>query len=172
MKKRAVMRWFSLSIVVCLIALSGPTESKATTLNATAPPFELVTFTGEAYSNDSLKGRPVLLVFWAPWCKVCQRELPLLGEFYRRDKPGPLRMLSIGFADTRTNVERFVKARADTFVFPTAYDEDRWVAQSFKINATPTYVLLDARGHVVLFHPGGGILQNRQFREFVSGLTD
>jgi thiol-disulfide isomerase/thioredoxin len=171
------MRWFSISIsisisiVACLIALSVLTESKAATSNSPAPPFELVTFTGEACSNDSLKGRPVLLVFWAPWCRVCQRDLPLLGEFSRRDKPASLRILSIGFADTRTNVEQFVKERVDNFVFPTAYDEDRWVAQSFKINATPTYVLLDAEGHVVLFHPGGGILQNRQFREFLSGLA-
>jgi hypothetical protein len=71
-----------------------------------------------------------------------------------------------------TNVEQFVKARPDTFVFPTAYDEDRWVAQSFRINATPTYVLPDAESNVVLFHPGGGVLQNRQFSEFMAGLKD
>lgn len=166
------MRGISLSIVACLFALSLLTESRAATMNAPAPPFELVTFAGEAYSNESLKGRPVLLVFWAPWCRVCQRDLPLLGEFSRREKPAPLRILSIGFADTRANVEQFVKERPDTFVFSTAYDEDRWVAQSFKINATPTYVLLDAQGKIVLFHPGGGILENRQFREFVSRLAD
>ena len=39
-----------------------------------------------------------------------------------------------------------LKERPGTFVFPTAYDEDRWVAQAFKINATPTYVLIDAQG--------------------------
>ena len=166
------MRWISLSIVACLFALCIPTDSEAATLNSPAPSFELVTFAGQAYSNESLKGRPVLLVFWAPWCRVCQRDLPLLGEFSRRGKPAPLRILSIGFADTRTNVEQFVKGRPDTFVFPTAYDEDRWVAQSFKINATPTYVLLNAEGQVVLFHPGGGVLQNRQFSEFMVGLKD
>lgn len=166
------MRWVSPSLAACFIALLVLTESNAATLNAPAPPFELVTFAGEAFGNESLKGRPVLLVFWAPWCRVCQRDLPLIGEFAQREKPASLHILAIGFADTRTNVEQFVKARSDTFVFPTAYDEDRWVAQSFKINATPTYVLLDAQGHVVLFHPGGGILQNRQFREFVSGLAD
>jgi hypothetical protein len=80
-------------------------------------------------------------------------------------------MVSIGFADTRTNVEQFVKGRADTFVFPTAYDEDRWVSQSFKINATPTYVLLDAQGTIALVHRGGGILQNPQFRNFLSTLS-
>jgi thioredoxin-related protein len=80
-------------------------------------------------------------------------------------------VLSIGFADTRTNVEAFVKARPNVFVFPTAYDEDRWVANAFKINATPTYVLVDARGNLVLVHRGGGLLQSVQFREFLSTLN-
>ncbi len=171
------MRWVGtglLGMIVALSSLMGPEvwvgEAVAKSANPAAPPFELVTFAGEAYSNDSFRGRPVLLVFWAPWCKVCQRELPLVGEFYQRDKPVQLRVVSIGFADTRTNVEAFVKSRADVFVFPTAYDEERWVAQAFKVNATPTYVLVDAQGNIVLVHRGGGILQNFQFREFISTL--
>ena len=164
------MRWLSTSIIVCLIVLSGLIEPRAATVNSTAPVFELVTFRGEAYSNASLKGRPALLIFWAPWCNVCQRELPLLGEFYRRDKPAQLQLISIGFADTRTNVAQFVKERPGTFVFPSAYDEDRWVARAFKVNATPTYVLMDAHGSIVLIHRGAGILQNSQFREFLSTL--
>ena len=80
--------------------------------------FELITFAGESYSNVSTKGRPMLLVFWAPWCNVCQRELPQLAEFYQRDKPKKLSVVSIGFADTRTNVEQFVKQRSGTFVYP------------------------------------------------------
>jgi len=57
------------------------------------------------------------------------------------------------------------------FVFPTAYDEDRWVANAFKINATPTYVVVDARGNIVLVHRGGGLLLSAQFREFLSTLN-
>jgi thiol-disulfide isomerase/thioredoxin len=138
--------------------------------DSTIPSFELVTFGGEAYSDKSLQGQPTLLVFWAPWCNVCQRELPLLEQFYRQSRPAQLRVLSIGFADTRTNVEVFVKARPSVFVFPTAYDEDRWVANAFKINATPTYVVVDARGNIVLVHRGGGLLLSEQFREFLSTL--
>ena len=164
------MRRIILGIVVCLIALWSPREWHATAASSPAPAFELITFAGESYSNVSLKGRPILLVFWAPWCNVCQGELPRLAEFYRRDKPGKLGVVSIGFADTRTNVERFVKERPGTFVYPTAYDEDRWVAQAFKVNATPTYVLLDDQGSVVLVHRGGGVLQNPQFRELLSGM--
>lgn len=164
------MHWLSASIFLCLIALPSLAELKAEAAGSTAPSFEVVTFGGEVYSKESLKGWPTLLVFWAPWCKVCQRDLPLLGEFYQHDKPAPLGILSIGFADTRTNVERFVKERAGAFPYPSAYDEDRWIAQAFKVNATPTYVLLDAQGSVVLVHRGGGVLQNLQFREFLSTL--
>ena len=171
------MRGIRSSVLALLIALwmpmtigAGVGGAIAAVAGSAAPDFELVTFTGEAYDNHSLKGQPVLLVFWAPWCKVCQRELPLLGEFYRHDKPAQLRVVSVGFADTRTNVEAFVKARPSDFVFPTAYDEDRWVAQAFKITATPTSVLVDARGKIMLVHRGGGILQNAQLRDFLSAL--
>ncbi|MGQ0812353.1 MAG: TlpA family protein disulfide reductase [Nitrospiraceae bacterium] len=171
------MRWIATGAVSVFLALLLPVASgmgrgqvAAQAAGSAAPSFELVTFAGEAYSNESFKGRPALLVFWAPWCKVCQRELPLLTQFYRQEKPAQLQVVSIGFADTRTNVDAFVKARSGIFVFPSAYDEERWVAQAFKIHATPTYVLLDAQGGIVLVHRGGGILQNVQFREFLSAL--
>lgn len=157
------------SIALFLISLSSPADLLAAAATS-APAFELVTFSGESYSNQTQKGRPVLFVFWAPWCKVCQRDLPLLSEFYQHDKPTQLGVVSIGFADTRSNVERFVTERPGTFVYPTAYDEDRWVAQAFKVNATPTYVLMDAQGSIVVVHRGGGVLQNPQFREFLATL--
>ena len=161
------MRRIILGITMFLTSLWIVMELRAEAAGAPAPAFELVTFAGESYSNVSLGGRPMLLVFWAPWCKVCQRELPALTEWYQRDKVG---IVSIGFADTRTHVERFVKERPGTFIYPTAYDEDRWVAQAFKVNATPTYVLLDAQRSILLVHRGGGVLQNPQFRELLSGL--
>jgi thiol-disulfide isomerase/thioredoxin len=164
------MNQFIASIVICLIALVGASELQAAAVGTPAPAFELVTFSGETYNNHIQTGRPLLLIFWAPWCNVCQRDLPLLSEFYQRDKPPQLGVVSIGFADTRTNVERFMKEHARTFVYPTAYDEDRWVAQAFKVNATPTYVLLD-RGSVVLVHRGGGVLQNPQFRIFLQAMA-
>ena len=157
--------------LLALALVTGPGHPAGlAAANQAVPSFELVTFAGEAWSDMSLKGRPALLVFWAPWCNVCRKELPLLEQFYRQNKPAQLRVLSIGFADTRTNVEAFVNARPGVFVFPTAYDDDRWVANAFKVNATPTYVLVDAGGGIVLVHRGGGLLQNAQFREFLATL--
>lgn len=166
------LRTYVLMLALAWFGLMGPGgiagEVVAAVQNSPAPSFELVTFSGEAYSKDSLKGRPTLLVFWASWCPVCQKELPVLGRFYTKDKPAQLRVISIGFSDLRGNIERYVKAHPDTFVFPTAFDIDNDVAQSFKVTATPTIVLLDAHGTIVLVHRGAGVLQDPQFREFLA----
>jgi thiol-disulfide isomerase/thioredoxin len=172
-KTWSVMPWLKITgLVLALVLITGPGQPAniSAAANTAIPSFDLVTFAGEAWSDKSLQGRPTLLVFWAPWCNVCQKELPLIEQFYRHNKPAQLRVLSIGFADTRTNVEAFVKARPGVFVFPTGYDEDRWVANAFKVNATPTYVLVDARGSIALVHQGGGLLQNVQFQQFLATL--
>ncbi len=65
------MRRIILGIAMFLTSLWSPMELRAAAAGAPAPAFELVTFAGESYSNVSLGGRPILLVFWAPWCKVC-----------------------------------------------------------------------------------------------------
>jgi thiol-disulfide isomerase/thioredoxin len=153
------------SVLALSVALSNKAEAAAA-----APSFEVVTLGGETFSKDSLKGHPTLLVFWAPWCKVCQRELPLLSQFTTKEKPAQLGVISIGFADSRGNVEGFVKAHPETFAFPTAFDIDNDVAQAFKVTATPTLILLDGQGNIALTHRGAGLLQNRQFKEFLSTL--
>ena len=156
-------------VLVGLLALVGGVGA-AVIAGAPAPAFDLVTFAGEAYSKDTLKGRPTMLVFWASWCPVCQKELPLLGRFYEKDRPVQLRMLSIGFSDRRDHIEGYVKAHPEAFVFPTAFDVDNDVAQAFKVTATPTLVLLDAQGNIVLVHRGAGVLQHPKFREFLASL--
>lgn len=161
-----------LFLTITLLTVSGSHAGRlfSEAADSTIPSFELVTFGGEVFTDKTLQGEPTLLVFWAPWCNVCQRELPLLEQLYRQSTPPQFRILSIGFADTRANVAAFVKAHPDVFVFPTAYDEDRWVASVFKVNATPTYVLVDAGGKVALVHRGGGLLQSVRFREILSTL--
>ena len=135
-----------------------------------APEFQLQTLAGEPYSKASLQGRPTLLVFWAPWCRYCQMELPILAKFYQSHKPDQLQVLTIAFSDTRAHVEEYVTSNPDTFVYPTVYDQDNKVAQAFGVNATPTFVVMDPQGEMILAHRGAGINQNPQYQEFLKSL--
>lgn len=165
---RGLMATAAIAIVLLLSFPAGMAVAGAA--EVPAPEFSVGTLTGDIYTSAMLKGQPTLLAFWAPWCKVCQKELPVLAEFSQHEKPAQLRILSIGFADSRGHVEEFVKARQAVFVFPTAFDDGNQMARSYRINATPTFVLVNDQGAVVLVHRGGGLLQNVQFREFLSTL--
>ena len=164
-----VIRGVAGFIMVSFSLLFGALPSHAAS-SVPAPEFQLRAFDGETYSKASLHGRPTLLVFWAPWCRYCQMELPILAEFYQGGKPDRLQVFTIAFSDTLAHVEEYVTSNPDTFVFPTAYDQDNRVAQAFGVNATPTFVVMDAEGEMVLAHRGAGINRNPQYQEFLRSL--
>lgn len=174
MDEKARTVGLALACVTCLylVALGGASEVVAQVAGTPAPAFTLSTLNGGTVSKDSLKGQPALVMFWASWCPVCRKELPILGQFYRTERPAKLQVVSVGFADPRENVLDYVRANAETFVFPTAYDEGNRVAEAFGINATPTFVLLDQAGAIVLVHRGGGINQNPEYQKFLKKLKE
>jgi len=156
-------------IMVSLSLLFGTLPGTAAP-SVPAPEFQLQTFDGHTYSKASLNGHPTLIVFWAPWCRYCQMELPILAKFYQGNKPDQLQVLTIAFSDSLAHVEEYVTSNPDTFVYPTAYDRDNVVAQAFGVNATPTFVVMDVKGEMILAHRGAGINQNPQYQEFLRSL--
>ncbi len=165
----ALMGGVTVGIMVNLGLLFGALPGAAAS-SVPAPEFQLKTFNGDTYSKTSLQGHPTLLVFWAPWCRYCQIELPILAKFYQSNKPGQLLVLAIAFSDTRAHVEEYVTSNSDTFVFSTAYDQENEVAQAFGVNGTPTFVVMDARGDMILAHRGAGLNRNPQYQEFLRSL--
>ena len=92
----------------------------------------------------------------------------VLSRFSETEKPARLRILSVGFADNRVNVEDFVKTHPSAFAFPAAHDKDNDMARAYGVTGTPTTFLLNERGQVILVHRGAGLLHNVQFQEFLS----
>ncbi len=161
--------WVAGFMMVTLSLLFGVLTATAGP-SVPAPEFQLKAFDGHTFSKASLHGRPTLIVFWAPWCRYCQMELPILAKFYQGNKPDQLQVLTIAFSDSLAHVEEYVTSNPDTFVYPTAYDRDNVVAQAFGVNATPTFVVMDADGEMILAHRGAGINRNPQYQEFLKSL--
>ncbi len=169
----SVIFWgvFFLGGVALSSAQSGFGISKGLPKHHQAPDFHLQTVDGKAVSKSSLKGQPTLMMFWAPWCHVCQVELPKIHDFHEDKKQYGLQVLAVGFADAKENVLGYITGHSDVFTFLSAYDVDNIVAADFKIRATPTFVLLDVDGSVRLVHPGAGVLHNPKLLSFVEDLV-
>jgi thiol-disulfide isomerase/thioredoxin len=165
MNQLNVFRWTFLAVGL-LLALTVSAQAAS----GTTPNFQVTTFAGATATNDSLKGKPTLLMFWASWCTTCQKELPNLKALYDQKKEKGFQALAIGFQDKEANIRGYVQAHAGTFSFPTAYDVNDRVSEAFGVKGTPTFVLLDAQGKVVLVHVGGGFLDNPGFKKFIQEL--
>src|SRR4051812_31095989 len=106
---------FFLTVLVLTVSVQAMSSQPA-------PNFQLTTFSGAQATNDSLKGKPALLMFWASWCSTCQKELPNLKALYEQKKDKGFQALAIGFKDQAANIRGYVQTHAGTFSFPAAYD--------------------------------------------------
>ena len=71
-----------------------------------APHFRAKTTTGEAFNNDSVKGKVVLLEFWTTWCKYCHQEEPLVEQINREFADKGLIVLAIDVAESKKTVKK------------------------------------------------------------------
>lgn len=113
----------------------------------TVPSYAYQGLAGEALSADSLRGRVVLVNFWATWCSPCRVEMPLLEAMYQRHRDEGF--VVVGFAvdqaPTRT-VADFVRARGVTY--PIAHVASEAERRFGGIRGYPTSFLLDRTGRI------------------------
>jgi hypothetical protein len=113
-----------------------------------------------------LRGKVVLLNFWATWCMPCRQEMPALETLYQRYKDAGLVVLAVNMDRLSTaGVEAFVQEVAVTF--PIVLDPAWATAQTYRVLGLPTTYLIDRAGNVVvppstfLAPPGCGSLPLR-----------
>ena len=108
--------------------------------------FQATTVGGDAFDGASVAGKPVVLWFWAPWCAVCQSQVPMvtgLADQYGDD----LAVLGVGSLDSETAIADF----ADDAVGVTHLsDPDGALWKRFGIAEQSSFVVLDADGAELL----------------------
>ncbi len=114
---------------------------------ASAPDFTLQTVEGQEVILSGLRGKVVLLDFWATWCGPCKESIPHLIQLYKsyQDKGFELIGMSTDKAGDVEMVRRFVKSMDIPYPIIMTPDE---VARSYKITGLPTTVLIDKEGKV------------------------
>jgi len=114
-------------------------------------PFELRTIDGILISNADLKGKVVLMDFWASWCRPCLIGFPAYDDLYQKYKDNDqVAFLAVNIADRDSfeNMQSFVEKQNYSFDF--VYDEVGALSRQMTSTGIPSMILMDKSGDVVL----------------------
>ena len=111
------------------------------------PPLALSDLDGRPWTLASLRGRPVVLNFWATWCEPCRAEMPSLDLMALQHEPDGLAVLTVNFKDGAPAVRRFLDAVPLTL--PVLMDRDGAVARAWGVTVFPTTLMISRRGRPV-----------------------
>ena len=120
-----------------------------------APDFTVTDIDGHRLTLASLRGRPVLINFWATWCTPCRDELPMIESAYQAHRAQGLAVVAIDFKETPNTVRTFWSG---LHLEPTPYvDGDGRVAALYGVGLStsglPVSVFVARDGTVAAFSP-------------------
>ncbi|MCS6801666.1 MAG: TlpA disulfide reductase family protein [Chloroflexota bacterium] len=132
-----------LALGALLLSACQP-ASGAPAIGGTAPDFTLPTLDGRSLSLSSLRGRPVVINFWATWCAPCREEMPLLQTAFLRYGATGLTVLAVDVQEGEALVRPFVEEFGLTF--PVLLDKNGDVVSRYRVRGLPTTVFVDRAG--------------------------
>jgi len=134
-----------------------------------APDFTLPTLSGESIRLSDLRGKVVLLNFWATWCIPCRTEMPTIEELYQHYKDRGLEVLAVNLDVLSIGgVEAFMKEV--TVTFRVVMDPSWSTARAYRVVGLPTSYLIDRAGNVVVREVGERDWKDRVSQIAVEGL--
>ncbi len=149
-----------------------PSLSSASTsrlrVGAPAPDFTLSTFDGQTVSLSALRGKRVLINFWASWCPPCLEETPALIAAYdelRRSDPN-IEFIGVGTNDDPENLRKF--AENNRIPYPVVDDSSSEVSDAYGVLGMPTTVFVDSSG--VIQRIWNGAIKQSQVVEIMRAL--
>ena len=110
-----------------------------------APDFNLMGMDGETHTLEDLKGKFVLVNFWATWCNPCKVEMPLLEKLHQTLKSEKFTVLGLHVGPGPENIEEFKKLMPISF--PIYVDMDLEV--NWGVPGLPTTFLMDPEGKLI-----------------------
>lgn len=113
-----------------------------------APDFELQATDGTKVKLADLKGKKVILNFWATWCPPCKQEMPEMQKFYEKNKQDVV-IAAVNYTPSeRANGEAKVKnfASENGLTFPILLDTTSAVSNTYKVISLPTSYFVDTKG--------------------------
>ncbi|MGA2208130.1 MAG: TlpA disulfide reductase family protein [Acidimicrobiales bacterium] len=150
-------RWSALMVgvvAVCLVAVlatrppANMVIARSPLVGKPAPSIVAKSFDGATVSLASMRGRWVLVNFFASWCDACRQEEPQLEQFlYAHPGGSRTQVLGVLYGDTEGNGKAFQASEGATW--PSVVDDDGAIAESYGVGSLPRSYLVNPAGRVV-----------------------
>ena len=131
--------------MLCLAFASGPARA-APEIGKAAPELVVIELDGQTFDLAKLKGKVVLVSYWATWCAPCRKDMPKLDAFYRRYHDRNLAMIGIS-VDRPSDLKKVRKVMA-SLAYPVAVLKDVTVDGFGQPEGVPITWIIDGDGKV------------------------
>jgi len=142
-------RYLCLSLLVMLLVLPGCTRKEKPALKGnSAPDFTLKDLSGKDVKLSSLRGKVVVLNFWATWCPPCREEIPSMMRLNQAMAGKPFQMLAVSQDEGgKEAVEAyFQKSGAN---LPVLLDAGKAVGKRYGLTGVPETFVIDTKGVIL-----------------------
>lgn len=151
----AVVAWLACAASPANHAFAAEMRDPLDALRASAPNVTLRRAGGGKLELAALRERgPVLLDFWATWCKPCVASLPELEALHRRFGGRGLTVVGVSIDGPRNFAKVRPFASRLGLTYPIALDEDGGLQRAFHVLAVPTSILIGRDGAILAVHQG------------------
>jgi cytochrome c biogenesis protein CcmG/thiol:disulfide interchange protein DsbE len=152
-QRRSVLIWrfIIVGIAAAFVAILGwrlvQTNTSEHRADGMAPPLVFTTFEGETISLDDLKGKGVVINFWASWCDPCRDEADLLEQTWRREKDNGIIFLGLDYLDQEPAALAYLEEFDVTY--PNGPDLRSEIARRYRIKGVPETFFISPEGQIV-----------------------
>ncbi len=119
-----------------------------------APDFSYTLADGSTQRLSDLRGRPVLINFWASWCQPCVEEMPVLAQAYA-EANGDLAILAVNRNELPEALARFASNSAVPLDFPLITNLSGDIGDRYGVTSLPVSYFINRDGRIVARHIGG-----------------
>jgi peroxiredoxin len=129
---------------------SFPTAPK---VGEEAPDFSLKDMSGKAVALSSLRGKPLIINFWATWCTPCRTEMPAMQKAYDKYKEQGLAVLAVNERESEGEINAFKDQLKLNLLI--VQDADGRIADKYGIRGMPSTIFVDSKGVISSISVGG-----------------
>ncbi len=146
----------ALTLAACGNAVQVTVDRGSVAVGSAALDFRATTLDGGALDLHSLRGKAVLLNFWATWCASCRSEMPAIQAAWERYRAEGLEVVGVNFREADASAQRQFLKQAGVH-YPSGLDPDGKIADAYQVTiGLPVTIFID-RGGIVTFIQTGAM---------------